>query len=203
MQPKRGGRTRLARRRWLGHALAGLASVTLGGLVDWRARASHTTEYGIVGQTAPELDVDYWIDEHGKPTNFSVTQARGKWVYLKCFQNWCPGCHAHGFPTLKRVADAFYGNDGIVIVGLQTVFEGFSVNIQAAVRKLQLRYALPITMGHDPGDPRGDPFPSTMRSYRTGGTPWMILIDPAGQVVFNDYGIDAGELIGFLHKQLA
>ena len=64
--------------------------------------------YGIRGRMAPELEVDYWIDAHGAPTRrFKVSEAGGKWVFLKCFQKWCPGCHSHGLPTLKRVADAF------------------------------------------------------------------------------------------------
>ena len=29
-----------------------------------------------------------------------------------------------------------------------------------------------------------------MREYRTGGTPWVIVIDKQGKVVFNDYHID-------------
>ena len=44
-----------------------------------------------------------------------------------------------------------------------------------AVRELQLRYELAIPMGHDPGTPDGERFPSTMLNYRTGGTPWTIV----------------------------
>ncbi|AMS41435.1 hypothetical protein N7E70_011930 [Aminobacter sp. NyZ550] len=34
-----------------------------------------------------------------------------------------------------------------------------------------------------------------MQDYRTGGTPWFIIIDPAGKVVFNDFHLDADLLI--------
>ena len=70
-------------------------------------------EYGILNHAAPELDVGYWIDRDGAPTTYSIGAAQGKWVFLKCFQNWCPGCHKYGFPTLKKVADAFAGDDRV------------------------------------------------------------------------------------------
>ncbi|MCG8487744.1 MAG: hypothetical protein MI756_09785 [Chromatiales bacterium] len=33
-------------------------------------------------------------------------------------------------------------------------------------------------MGHDPGDPEAHAQPRTMRNYRTGGTPRVVIIDP-------------------------
>lgn len=193
----------ITRRDWLYYAASGAAALTLGalGVRAW-AVGSEQTRYGILGQRAPELDVGYWIDKDGVPTGFSLKQARGRWVYLKCFQNWCPGCHAYGFPALKRVADSFYRDDRVAVVAVQTVFEGFSVNTRESVRELQLRYELPITMGHDPGNPNGDHRPATMRRFRTGGTPWVIIIDPSGQVVFNNFHIDADKFVSYLRSKL-
>jgi len=102
---------------------------------------------GIEGYIAPEIELDYWIDKDGEPATFSVTESRGKWVFLKCFQNWCPGCHSSGFPTLKAFADRFHDHPEVAIAGIQTVFEGYNSNTKADVRKLQLRYELPIIMG--------------------------------------------------------
>ena len=42
-----------------------------------------------------------------------------------------------------------------------------------------------------------------MRDYRTGGTPWIVLVDPTGQVAFNDYHIDADKLIEYVKSQPA
>ena len=147
--------------------------------------------YGIKGEQAPEIELDYWIDKDGKPTTFSVLENRGKWVFLKCFQNWCPGCHASGFPALKAFSDEFWDHPDVAIAGIQTVFEGFGSNAKSDVRKLQLQYDLPITMGHDAGDPQGDRFPKTVRNYFTGGTPWLILIEPGGMVVLHNYSDSA------------
>lgn len=190
--------------------LMGLAALTGTGL-NGAALAQDTEEapteelpqYGIEGYEAPELGINYWIDADGKPTTFSLADAKGKWVFLKCFQNWCPGCHASGFPSLKAFADEFHNHPQVAIAGIQTVFEGFSSNTQDDVRKLQQRYELPIPMGHDPGDPDGIHLSDTMLKYRTGGTPWLILIDPEGVVAFNDFRVNTGALIEFIYEQVA
>ena len=161
-----------------------------------------TSDYGIVGQLAPDLKLDYWIDKDGKASTFSVFANRGKWVFLKCFQSWCPGCHSSGFPTLKAFSDEFWDHPQVAIAGIQTVFEGFGTNSQKQVRKLQIRYDLPITMGHDPGNPDGVKHPQTMRKYRTGGTPWLILINPQGRVVYNGFHADKTKLIAYVNDQL-
>lgn len=179
-------------------ALAGMAFALPGvGLAQEQRR------YGILGKRAPELLVDYWIDADGEPFRFDWASTKGKWVFLKCFQAWCPGCHAHGFPTLKKVADAFAGHDRVAVLGLQTVFEGFGTNTKDKVREMQLRYELAIPMGHDAGERGGLEHPVTMLNYRTGGTPWIIVIDPQGRVIYNDFRIDPGKFIDYLNAQLA
>ena len=181
------------------HFLAAGVGLGVTGLVP-NAVASGQ-KYGILGLHAPELEIEYWIDPSGAPTHFDLSSAQGKWVFLKCFQNWCPGCHSHGFPTLKKISDAFADNPEVLVAGIQTTFEGFPTNTVDKVRELQLRYDLRIPMGHDAGDPNGDHRPVTMRQYRTGGTPWMILIDPERRVVFNDYSVNSDKLIEVLNAR--
>ncbi len=151
---------------------------------------------------APPLQVDYWIDRDGSPASFDLAAEKGKWVMLKCFQDWCPGCHSSGFPTLQAFSEAFADHPKVAIAGIQTVFEGFSTNTVEDVRKNQLRYELPIVMGHDPGDPDGDHRPATMRDYRTGGTPWIIMINPEGQVVYNYFHINTEKLIAYIRSEV-
>jgi thiol-disulfide isomerase/thioredoxin len=157
------------------------------------------SEYGIRGQFAPELQIDQWIDESGETTSFKLADHSGKWIFLKCFQSWCPGCHSHGFPALKEISDALADNPGIAFAGIQTVFEGHHTNTVDKVRKIQLQYDLRIPMGHDPG--LNNRQPRTMVDYRTGGTPWMILINPERKVVYNDFGINVAKAIDFLVSQ--
>ena len=95
------------------------------------------SNYGIRGRVAPELQVDYWIDENGDPSAFNLADHEGRWIFLKCFQSWCPGCHSHGFPALKKISDALAGNPNIAFAGIQTVFEGHYTNTIDKVRKIR------------------------------------------------------------------
>lgn len=164
---------------------------------------------GITGQAAPELQVPYWIDGKGKQTKaFSVSANKGKWVFLKCFQHWCPGCHAQGFPSLQKLVNAFGQHDQVAIAAIQTTFEGFFTNTQSALLKNQNRYELDIPFGHDSGDDKAEHgdrgrYPSTMVNYRTGGTPWMVVINPQGTVVYNNFHINMDKLIEHIGQQLS
>lgn len=179
---------------------AALGAAAGAGLLSGGARAQQTR--GIEGYKAPEIELDYWIDGDGKPAHFSVMESRGKWVFLKCFQDWCPGCHSSGFPTLQAFAKRFHGHPKVAIAAIQTVFEGFSSNTLEDVRKLQLRYDLPVIMGHDPGNPDTHERPVTMQAYVTGGTPWLILINPEGYVVYNNFHVNSEKLIEYVAEQI-
>lgn len=159
------------------------------------AIADHRSRYGIVGQPAPALDLNNWIDGEGQPTQVRLSDQRGKVVLLYFFQHWCPGCHSHGFPTLQTLQRTFKGDEKVVLLAVQTVFEGHSYNSQDKVRVNQLEYDLTLPMAHDAGD---HDLPQTMRNYRSGGTPWKVIIDPDGTVVYNDFHIDVHDLINRL-----
>ena len=156
----------------------------------------------MVGRTAPELHADFWIDADGEPTQFSLMDQRGRWVHVKCWQSWCPGCHSHGFPALQRMVRAFEGDARVVNVAVQTVFEGHGINAADKVRETQLQYDLPIVFGHDPGEDQPYGRPQTMRDFRTGGTPWHILIDPQGQVVFDGFSLNTDAAIAHIRSEL-
>jgi len=184
------------------------AALTTISLLPFANTVSSQTR-GINGQKAPELMVEDWIDGNGKEQGpFRINDHQGKWIYLKCFQEWCPACHSVGFPNLQKLVKAFPNDDVIVSAVIQTTFEGFHTNTRSALRKNQLRYGLNLPFGHDPGNidlPREhrQRYPSTMANYRTGGTPWVIIINPEGDVVFNDFHVNIDALIDFLKKQAA
>jgi hypothetical protein len=51
--------------------------------------ASADSQYGILGQPAPELNLSDWIDGNGKKTeSIWLSNYRGKVVYLYFFQDW-------------------------------------------------------------------------------------------------------------------
>ena len=152
---------------------------------------------------APELRVAQWIDAQGlarEPVKLADLGAGFKVIY--CFQHWCAGCHSHGFPALVKLMGALSGA-GFGFAVVQTVFEGAEVNTFDRLRETQLRYGLELPFGHDhPAASHGAVIPTVMQDYGTGGTPWFIVINPAGEVVFSDFQIDADRLIADVAGQI-
>lgn len=152
---------------------------------------------GINYQKAPELRVPYWIDALGQPRDaLKLSDLGDGYKIIYCFQSWCPGCHSRGFPTLQKLVKALAGT-GFGFAVIQTVFEGESQNTIDQLVEMQSKYNLPIDFGHDPASGH---YPSVMEDYRTAGTPWFILIDPKGHVIFNDFDLDADKLIAAIQS---
>ncbi|MDA8692571.1 peroxiredoxin family protein [Saprospiraceae bacterium] len=157
------------------------------------------TGYGIVGQEAPELKITQWVDANGvKSEAVYLDDYKGKFKVLYCFQAWCPGCHSKGLPALQDMTDAMKGNDNIVFLAIQTVFEGSHANTYDRMVEIQKEYDLSIPFGHDPGDDSSRNRSTTMMNYKTGGTPWFIFIDENDKVVFNNFHLDTAKAIAFL-----
>ena len=155
---------------------------------------------GVAGQLAPDLGVERWVDASGHPlAGFDfLSQTPGRYKLLFCFQHACPGCHRSGFPALKHVVDAL-GDGGIVSIAVvQTVFEDFEHNTFEAMLEDQRKYGLKLPFGHDAGPANEGSV--LMQRYRNGGTPWFILIDPQGAVVFNDFRVAPDRLVEFLQR---
>ncbi|CAM3818304.1 peroxiredoxin family protein [Tsukamurella ocularis] len=147
---------------------------------------------------APELRVDEWIGADGQPLERPVRLADlgPGFKIVFCFQHWCPGCHSHGFPTLRYLYDRLAGSDvGIAVI--QTVFEGADENTSDKLRIDQEKYGLAVPFGQDT-PPAGRELPTFMEDYRTGGTPWFTLINPEGEIVFADFQIDPDALLHVL-----
>jgi methionine-R-sulfoxide reductase len=118
---------------------------------------------------------------------------------IYCFQHWCEGCHASGFPSLVKLVESLSPRGwGFAVV--QTVFEGVEVNTPERLRETQLRYGLRIPFGHDGG---ADGYPTIMIDYRTGGTPWFIVIDPAGEIIHSHFQIDVDAAIALAGAESA
>lgn len=150
--------------------------------------------YGVQGGAAPELRVPNWIDESGQARPPLTLQELGaRYRVLFFYQHWCSGCHSRGFPTLLALVAAKKAVDvGFAVV--QTVFEGVEVNTLDQLVQDQSRYGLRIPFGHDAISADGR-YPTTMIDYRTGGTPWFVVIDPAGTVIENGFTLDAEQLL--------
>lgn len=156
-------------------------------------------KYGIEGLTAPELTKFRWIGVQGEDIEpIQLSDYGGKFVVLYCFQSWCPGCHKVGLPSLQKMVTVLQENEAVKFFAIQTVFEGKSQNTFEKLIETQKQYELDIPFGQDEGDEKTNNISSTMYYYRTGGTPWFILIDQKGTVVFNDFHLNTDEAIKFL-----
>ena len=141
---------------------------------------------GILGKKAPSFLVSEWINLEVDKQTFDLRDLEGKVIYLYCFQSWCPGCHSRGFPTLKEIIKDFASDDSVGIVAIQTTFEGYSSNTFEHAKAIAKKYDLHIPIGQSGANGRSS---MIMRNYRTGGTPWTIIIDKNGIVRYNDFHI--------------
>lgn len=157
------------------------------------------TYAGLMGEAAPELGVTQWINAAGEPmSSYGLDQMPGTYKLIYCFQDACPGCHTTGFPSLARLVDAFRGSRFVSFAAVQTAFEDFESNTYDRMAAAQRKYALLIPFGHDAGEGHTGASSILMQRFRNGGTPWFILIDPKGVVVYNHFRIDADKMITFL-----
>ena len=149
---------------------------------------------GITGKKAPSFGVDTWVQSNGA-SKIDIEDYKGKVLYLYGFQAWCPGCHSHGFPTLQKLSAHYTGDDKVAFVAIQTVFEGFMVNSVNAAKDIIKKYSLTMPIGHSGSSEQRSKF---MQNYKSGGTPWTVIIDKNGMVRFNDFHADVNEIITYM-----
>ncbi|MCH9022118.1 MAG: TlpA family protein disulfide reductase [Planctomycetes bacterium] len=155
---------------------------------------------GILNQQGPSWDVTRWYNLPDGQKNLDLKDLQDKVVYLYCFQSWCPGCHRYGFPTLRKLIDHYQGkNQDIEFVAVQTAFEGFGSNSETNAKQTADRYKLKIPVGHSGSAIQRS---ALMRRYRTGGTPWAIVIDRTGKVRYNDFHITPDQAIALIDNLL-
>ena len=159
--------------------------------------AQGAPEGGIEGKKAPLWEVEEWEQLPKGKKSLELTDFKGKTVYLYAFQSWCPGCHSHGFPTLKAVQKRFKNDKDVVFVAVQTVFEGHETNTMARGLATLKKFGLKIPLGLSGSKAKPS---KLMRQYRTRGTPWTIIIDKGGKVVSNGFRVDADEAIALIEK---
>lgn len=151
-----------------------------------RPRGPERAGLGVLDTPAPAWKVDTWFNLPAGKASLDLADYKGKVVYLYGFQSWCPGCHSVGFPTLQKLIEKFGKADDVAFVAVQTTFEGFGTNTADAAKKTGERYNLSIPIGHSGSEAKRS---ALMQAYKTGGTPWTIVIDKDGVVRYNDFHI--------------
>lgn len=147
---------------------------------------------------APEFGVNYWVDaDANRAQAIKLSDFKGKFKIVYCFQSWCPGCHSKGLPDLKKMVDTLKDNHKVVFLAVQTVFEGHHANTVKKMMDTQKQYELKIPFGHDAGDD-GKSTSNIMTNYQTGGTPWFLFIDKHDNVVYSDFHLNPDAAIDLL-----
>lgn len=161
-------------------------------------------ETGIAGLPAPPLENIRWIDENGDERGpLTLAELGQGFKILYFFQDWCAGCHAHGFPTFVTLAEDLR-ETSVGLAAIQTVFEGSQVNTFDRLRENQRRYGVRVPFGHAVADSASaDAVPAVMQAYRSGGTPWFVVITPDGHVVYDGFRLDAKSLVDALRPLAA
>jgi len=98
---------------------------------------------------------------------------------------------------------AYGNNTRVKFIAVQTVFEGHEINSRGKLRKNQLEWGLKIPMAHAAGNLKTHKIPAIMKNYRSGGTPWTVLIDPKGTVVYNHFHIEPPEATAIIEQLLS
>jgi peroxiredoxin len=127
---------------------------------------------------APRWRISEWLNT---PEPIDLEAQRGQVVVACAFQMLCPGCVAQAIPQMKAVHELF-SPQGVIVVGLHTVFEHHEAMTVAALRAFVHEYGIRFPVGVDSPADDGGPIPQTMAAYRMQGTPTLLLIDRAGQL---------------------
>lgn len=146
---------------------------------------------------APALQVEQWFNTDAAP---ELEAMRGKVVLLHAFQMLCPACLSRGLPQAERV-HRLLRNEGLVVIGLHTVFEHHDVMGPEALRVFIHEYRWSFPIGVDCPGSRGG-LPATMQAYHFGGTPSLALIDRAGRIRLHHLGHIDDLLLGSQIGQL-
>ena len=91
----------------------------------------------------------------------------------------------------------YQGNDEVAFISVQTAFEGFAANSPQRGKQTAERYSLKIPVGHSGA---ADKASELMRRYRTGGTPWVIIIDRQGRVRFNGFHVEPDDAVRLIDQ---
>lgn len=151
---------------------------------------------------APQWDILEWINGDGG----NVDQLRGKVIVIDFFQLWCPGCNQFSGPLMthwQKTLATEIAAGALQMVKIHTVFEGHNYQTVRKLKSYVTEKSITLPVGVDRHADR-QRIPTTMRRYRTRGTPEMVMIDKKGTIRFQQFGyFDPAKGEEFLRALLA
>ncbi|MCL6285982.1 redoxin domain-containing protein [Ruegeria sp. 2012CJ41-6] len=131
---------------------------------------------------APELDVREWFNTD---TPLTLDNLKGRVVVIEAFQMLCPGCVLHGIPLAQSIQRTF-SEEKVAVIGLHTVFEHHTAMTPVSLQAFLYEYRITFPVGVDKQG--AGPLPNTMSRFGMRGTPSLVLLDQAGQIVAHHLG---------------
>lgn len=131
-----------------------------------------------------EWDIAQWFNTD-RPLR--LADLRGQVVLVHAFQMLCPGCVIHAIPQARK-AHELYGDQGVAVIGLHTVFEHHAAMQPHALEAFIHEYGLRFPVGVDAPSDDGQPIPRTMARLGLQGTPTTLLIDRQGRLRVQHFG---------------
>lgn len=98
---------------------------------------------------------------------------------------------------MQEVAHHYQNDSSVAVVSIQTAFEGFGINSFEALQKIAKQYSLTIPIGHSGW--QGKPSP-LLYTYGARGTPWVVIIDRAGNIRLNAFYQEPNKSIAFIER---
>lgn len=100
---------------------------------------------------APPLMVERWFNTDRPITLASL---RGRIVVLHAFQMLCPGCVANAIPQARRLNEIAGSIDGLVVLGIHTVFEHHAamtpVSLEAFLHEYKVTFPVAVDRASAP-----------------------------------------------------
>lgn len=155
---------------------------------------------GIEGTEAPPFGGTEWIQLPEGRESLEISDFAGKYLVMMFFQDTCEACHKRSFPTLKRLVDKFGDEEGVAFLAIQTPFEDFTDNTKAKLAPTAEKFGLDIPFGHLAKTAR---LYSLNSAYNTGGTPWWVIVDKEGVVIYDGHYLNPDEAEKNLENLLA
>jgi peroxiredoxin len=122
-------------------------------------------------------------------TRFTLNELRGRWVILNFWATWCEPCLTE-MPGLQTIADRYPKT--LTVLGVNM---GESQEMVATfVAEQEIHFPILI-----------NPDPATLTSYQVIGLPQTVIIDPAGHIVYRQFGplslLEFDSLLGKLQSK--
>tara|TARA_R110000850_G_scaffold39869_1_gene103041 strand:+ start:2399 stop:2983 length:585 start_codon:yes stop_codon:yes gene_type:complete len=155
---------------------------------------------GIQGQQAPPLRVTEWIQLPEGTEQLDIPYYKGEILVMLMFQHTCEACHKRAFPTLQNLVKQFGDTPGVNFLAIQTPFEDFLDNTELKLAETAEKFDLQIPFGHLSKTPD---FYSINAAYRTGGTPWWVIVNRDGVVEYDGFFLNPEVAVENLEKMIA